>query len=286
MEYKQFSDLINQTVFSDYKAKLLVSIARQPDNFIGLFRPTKPEVKIAQNLSQSHEIKFGYAFENLVREYLGTNDCDMLSNVININGQRKEMDIHFRKDNKIFVVEQKIRDNHDSTKKRGQINDFEEKLVTVSENGQKEISGILFFVDPGLSKNKRFYEKALAKINADHGIKTHLLYGGAFFDLLSLSWVWSEIESHLTQWRAELPGFPEFNYDKDPEDSFDEIKSLNSSDLKKLFEHKEIGKHILPILFPDGKTLELLAEYWLNQNHDSYISQLIQKRMAEINNAS
>ncbi len=70
MDYEKFSGIINRTVFSDSKMKLLHSIAMQPENFVGLFRPTKPEVKIAQNLSQSHEIKFGYAFEQLADLYL------------------------------------------------------------------------------------------------------------------------------------------------------------------------------------------------------------------------
>lgn len=283
MDYENFSDVLNKAVFSDSKVRLLRSIANSPNIYIGLFRPTKPAVKIAQNISQSHEIKFGYAFENLIRQYLSDSGCKMLPNNLTIDGEQKELDIHFRKDNEIFVVEQKIRDNHDSTKKKGQIDDFEKKLLFVSKNEKQKIHGILFFVDPGMSDNKPFYERELKRIDAEHGIKTHLLYGSQFFDTLSLGGIWSEIESHLTQWRTDLPGFPKFNYDENPEDSFNQINDLSRAELRKLFENEEIGKHILPIIFPKGRTLTLLANHCLSKG-ESYnnVLLLIKQRIDEI----
>ena len=289
MNYDQFSRLINRTVFSDSKVKLLQSIARQPENFVGLFRPTTPEVKIAQNLSQSHEIKFGYAFEELVRLYLKENGCQIFDSSIVIDGKRKDLDIYFRKDGKDYLVEQKTRDNHDSTKKRGQADDFEKKLVAVSDGGKKAVCGVLFFLDPGMSKNKIFYEERLPEITQRHGLETRLVYGGEFFNMLSLD-VWDEIEKYLIRWRAELPGFPEFNYDRNPEESFNEIKDMSPADFCKIFTHEEIGKHILPILFPEQKTLKMLVDYWAckpegvraRKSDGVRISRLINERISEM----
>ncbi|GAA7762346.1 hypothetical protein JP0169_14870 [Helicobacter pylori] len=43
---------------------------KNPERYLGIFRPTKPKTKLLQNLLTSHEIKFGDAFEYLIEEYL------------------------------------------------------------------------------------------------------------------------------------------------------------------------------------------------------------------------
>lgn len=284
MNYEQFARILNETVFADFKVKLLASIAQNPENFVGLFRPTKPDVKIAQNLSQSHEIKFGYAFEELARLYLVEHGCRMFDSSIVINGERKYLDIYFRKDGMDYLVEQKTRDNHDSTKKRGQADDFERKLVAVSDGGQKQVHGVLFFLDPGMSKNKKFYKERLSEIAALHGLETSVVYGGEFFKMLSLCGVWDEIVKHLIQWRQQLPGFPEFNCDRNAESTFAEIKDMKQADLSKLFANEEVGKYILPILFPERKTLKMLADYWAGKPKGARVCQLIKKRISEMEN--
>ena len=284
MDYKRFADTINSTVFSEFKVKLLQSIANHPSIYVGLFRPTRPEVKIAQNLSQSHQIKFGHALEQLVRLYLEENGCKMLPTSIDIGGEKKELDIHFRKGRKTYFVEQKIRDNHDSTKKRGQIDDFQKKLVALNGAGRR-VGGILFFVDPGMAQNKKFYTERLDAIKNQHGFEVAIVYGKEFFSMLSLGAVWDEIVQHLVKWRQGLPSFPEFDYDVRAEESFNEIKDMDWSDFQKLFTNDEVGKHILPILFPTGETLGMLADYWhntLDPKRGREIARLIEKRKAEI----
>jgi len=66
MEYKKFKQIFNETIFEKSKADLLEKIANSPTRYIGLFRPTKPKAKILQNLLQSHEIRFGDAFEHFI----------------------------------------------------------------------------------------------------------------------------------------------------------------------------------------------------------------------------
>jgi len=40
-------------------AGLLEKVAKNPERFIGLFRPTKPPAKLLQHYTQSQEIRFG-----------------------------------------------------------------------------------------------------------------------------------------------------------------------------------------------------------------------------------
>ncbi|MDR0820076.1 MAG: hypothetical protein LBN19_00865 [Endomicrobium sp.] len=84
---------------------------------MGLFRPTKPKAKILQNLLQSQEIKFGDAFEKLIELYLTENGFTILPK--KISGEKINesliIDQYFKIKEKIYFIEQKIRDDHDST---------------------------------------------------------------------------------------------------------------------------------------------------------------------------
>lgn len=56
----------------------------------------------------------------------------------NTNGDVLNIDQCFKRGNKVYFIEQKIRDDHDSTKKRGQIQNFEKKLdIMLIKYGEK-----------------------------------------------------------------------------------------------------------------------------------------------------
>ena len=69
MKYNQFCQVFNETIFEKSKADLLEKVSKYPSRYIGIFRPTKPKAKILQNLLQSHEIRFGDAFETIIEQY-------------------------------------------------------------------------------------------------------------------------------------------------------------------------------------------------------------------------
>lgn len=68
MDYEKFCEILNKHIFEEEKKELLKKIAERPERFIGLFRPTKPGAKILQHILQSHEIRFGDAFEEIIEE--------------------------------------------------------------------------------------------------------------------------------------------------------------------------------------------------------------------------
>lgn len=105
---------------------MLEKIAEYPSRYIGLFRPTKPKAKILQNLLQSHEIRFGDPFEKAIEEYLKLKGCEILpKKFTTANNDTLNIDQCFRYKQKVYFIEQKVRDDHDLTKKRGQIQNFE-----------------------------------------------------------------------------------------------------------------------------------------------------------------
>jgi len=264
MKYNKFKAIFNEIIFERSKADLITKVAKYPQRYIGLFRPTKPKAKLLQNLLQSHEIRFGDAFEKLIEEYLKELNYEVLDKTFDYeNGDKLNVDQFFRNDDFYFFVEQKVRDDHDSTKKRGQISNFEKKLGTIIDiYGDDNLKGFFYFIDPDLIKNKKFYKDELKKMSADYGVELYICYGKEFFDLIKLPNVWNEIIDHLKKWRNELPDTPEINFDKEAKHSFEEIKNLSPSIYRKLFDNEEIYKEIVLTIFPEKKTLILLRKYF------------------------
>ena len=272
MNYNKFRDTLNETIFEKTKVDLLEKIAKYPNRYIGLFRPTKPKAKILQNILQSHEIRFGGALENIIEAYLEIKGCLLLQKqFINNKNEPLNVDLCFQLRDKIYFVELKVRDDHDSTKKRGQIQNFEKKLnVLLSKYDENKLVGIFYFIDPELQKNKNYYEEELTKMYKDYNIQTYIFYGKELFNFLGFNDIWDEILKYLEKWKKEIPDLPEINFDIDAQQTFDEIKNVNPLIYRRLFENEEIYSQIILTLFPEKKTLKLLYHYFLTKEKTIY----------------
>jgi len=283
MKYEKFKNIFNETIFEESKALLIEKIAKYPNRYIGLFRPTKPKAKILQNLLQSHEIRFGDAFEEIIEEYFREFGYEILEKKF-VNGDNDELNLDqcFKFNNKVYFIEQKIRDDHDSTKKRGQIENFEKKLnEMISKYGERNLVGIFYFIDPDLQKNKNYYKAELEKMSRDYGVELYLFYGVELFELLNKKDVWDEILSYLEQWKKEIPDFPETNFDIDAESSFEEIKDLSPSLYRKIFQDDVIFNEIVLTIFPEKKTLKLLLDYFKEKSSEKTIYKTIANLLEE-----
>jgi Holliday junction resolvase-like predicted endonuclease len=272
MEYNQFKQIFNETIFEKSKADLLEKIASSPSRYVGLFRPTKPKAKILQNLLQSHEIRFGDAFEHAIEKYLQLKGCEILPKRFTTNGgDVLNIDQCFRQGKKVFFIEQKVRDDHDSTKKRGQIENFEKKLdVMLSKYSEQELVGVFYFIDPDLVKNKNFYVAELEKMTKDYNVETQIFYGKPLFEYLGYADIWEEILSYLADWKKQIPDFPEINFDLDAKHTFEEIKDLKPLVFRKLLENEDIFQEIILTLFPQKATLKLLLDYYSTKHETIY----------------
>jgi len=88
---------------------------------------------------------------------------------------------------------------------------------------QDNLTGIFYFIDPKLSKNKKFYTEELIRLEKAFDIELHLLYGKDFFDYFEHSNLWEEYVEWIKKWKDELSDFPEINFDLVPHDSFEEV---------------------------------------------------------------
>ena len=268
MDYNKFESIFNKEIFEQSKPKLLETIAKEPNRYIGLFRPTKPKGKLLQNLLQSHEIRMGNAFEVLLEEYFKISGYSILQK--NYTSEKLDIDQCFKKDDTIYFIEQKMRDDHDSTKKRGQIDNFEKKLNLMIKNYPNEkLIGIFYFIDPDLRKNENYYKSELSKMTTDYKVNLHLFYGKELFDFMNISDIWYEILEYLKKWKDSIPDLPELNFDLEPEQTFNEIKDLSPAIFRKLFENSEVFNDIVLTLFPEKKTLNLLLNYFKQKNNNA-----------------
>lgn len=125
MNYENFCAILNKHIFEGERKELLQRIADNPERFIGLFRPTKPGAKILQHLLQSHEIRMGDALEEIIEKILEDIGFEILSkSMVNEKGEELSLDQYFTGSGRYYFIEQKVRDDHDSTKKRGQISNL------------------------------------------------------------------------------------------------------------------------------------------------------------------
>lgn len=283
MDFKQFKNILNKEIFEESKAKLIENIAKSPSRYIGLFRPTKPKAKILQNLLQSHEIRFGDAFEILIEEYLKKFSFTILEKKFSTSDEDElNIDQCFKKDGKIYFVEQKVRDDHDSTKKRGQIQNFEKKLnEMINKYGEKNLVGFFYFIDPELKKNRKYYDAELKRMSKAYGVNLNLNYGDELFTFLGHKEIWQEILKYLEEWKKEIPELPETNFDLNAQSSFEEIKDLNPAWFRSILENDEIFNEIVLAIFPEKKTLKLLFEHFKANEKTIYktLSELLKKRI-------
>ena len=85
---------------------------------------------------------------------------------------------------------------------------------------------------------------------------------------------------YLEQWKNTLPDMPEINFDINARNVFEEIKNLQPIVFRKLFNNKDIIEQIFPIIFPEGKVLKLLHDYFMEKNEPIYktLSSIIPQR--------
>jgi hypothetical protein len=268
MNYEKFCSILNKHIFEGEKKELLEKISKNPERFIGLFRPTKPIGKILQHILQSHEIRMGKAFEEIIEEILKSIGYKILPKIIlNEKGKKLLLDQYFTNGRKYFFIEQKLRDDHDSSKKRGQMSNFEAKLEALYKKHSSNLVGIMYFIDPDLSKNKNYYLEEFKKLREFYNVELHIFYGRELFEYLGKPDLWEQMLSWLKNWKNSLPELPEINFDSNPEKSFNEIKNLGIKHWRRILENDRLWEEgVMNVIFREGKTLIMLFEFFKSKD--------------------
>lgn len=267
MNYDQFVNVLNKHLFGEEKAVLLRKIVDNPERYTGLFRPTTPKLKILQNLLQSREIRFGNAFEEIIREFIKDwGFTDIPDKKFIYQGKNYDLDQYFTDGVTYYFIEQKVRDDHDSTKKRGQMANFKIKLEYLYMKHGENLVGIMYFIDPSLTKNKNYYQEELQGLSKKYSrVSLHLFYGKELFDYFNHSQDWDKLLDWLYQWKQQLPEFPEIDFDIDPDESFRQLKDVELRYWKKLLKEELWEQGIIKVISSEGETLNRIADYLISQ---------------------
>lgn len=264
MKYDEFKQKLQGRVFGDdLNYEVLRTVLLNPKRYIGLFRITNAKTKLIQNLTQSCEIKFGDFLEEIFTQYITEMGYQNLSKNIGFDEENNPLsaDQVFKKDNQIYLIEQKVRDDHDSTKKRGQYLNFIKKIRALKRKypNQKIIAG-MWFTDSGLTKNKKYYQENIAT-NTDDFLILHLWYGqeifAKFFNRID---IWEEWIAHLKQNKSErskdILSVPDFDNSDEIRLALQKLKANEPKLIKKLLSNNNDFVELRKELFPTGKNLQ------------------------------
>ena len=262
IEYETFLEKLNDKIKSgeDFYVELLKNIIKNPNRYCGIFRLTNIKTKLLQNVTQSHEIKFGDFMEEILTEYIGLLGYENLPKVIGKgpDGNDLNADQFFKKENNLYLVEQKVRDDHDSTKKRGQYENFYNKVKCIRQKYPKyHVIAVMWFIDDTLKKNRKFYYNKMKETYFDD-CKLKLCYGGEFFDYLDAGdLVWDEIVKYLSYRKKNTKDeeivIPDFG---NSEEIYEAMLKLPYKEYKKLFSEAPQYKQLREELFEYGDNLE------------------------------
>lgn len=149
MDYKDYEDIFQKYLLLD-KKEYINNLALE--RIITPFQIIPFKEKIYQNYLTSINIKFGSALEEIFHRYLTFKGATFLNRRC-IPG--KDCDQLFTYKGKTILIEQKVRDDHDSSKKVGQLENYLFKKQSLPKNALC----CCWFIDDNFSKNYNFYNK-------------------------------------------------------------------------------------------------------------------------------
>lgn len=262
----QIERTYNSIVYKDVLKKLILNLELNPNRFISKFTGLSIENKIRKFLMQSIEIKVGMATEEILKILFEAKGYKLEEKSIIVNGKRTEIDLLFKKRNKFILIELKMRDDHDSTKQQVMIQDFNNKIKYLNDIHGKNLKAILYFVDDGIKRNKKFYLTEIDKLQDKYPIEICLLYGKELFENEKQIELWDVLEEYF-----EKKNSSDIIIDYDGENneysetSFGEIKDIPINVWLNLLNNDVIATKVLPIIFPStnvGGVLNLLRLYF------------------------
>ena len=264
MPYEDFKRKLDEKVKSDddFYYELLVTVIKNPNRYTGIFRLSNAKTKLVQNVTQSREIKFGDFMEDIVTDYIGLIGYTNREKSIGYdeNGDALSADQVFDDGNTVFLIEQKIRDDHDSTKKRGQYQNFKKKYSLLKRlNAYSRINATMWFIDDSLVKNKRYYLEEAGEETLS-GVEINILYGRELFvNVLNRPDVWDELCSYLARNKRErseeILTIPDFDTSDEIHEAIMKLRRNEPRLYEKLLSNKPEYVQLRNELFPTGHNL-------------------------------
>lgn len=274
MDQTEIFAILNKRVFNEEKPYLVKNIVANPERFVGVFRSTTPRLKLIQNLLQSREIRFGDALEEIIEKLLVDMGFIAFPREIQVSKSKKmSLDQYFSdsRQSHYYLIEQKVRDDHDSSKKRGQVDNFRAKLEFLKRHHGSALTGIMYFIDPSLTKNKKHYMYELKSLSNTLDIPLYLFYNGELFEHLGDRSVWDTLSNALIIWRDTVPQEINLDCDVDFATSLHELRVLEAVVWYKLALNDALWENgVVQCIFSTGTTLEQLSHEFEQRSTEQF----------------
>lgn len=231
------------------------------------------EDKLRQYYFTHNTICFGNALEEIVHVFLEKNGAIFLNRKL-INGY--DCDQLFTYGDKVVLIEQKIRDDHDSTKKKGQLNNFLAKKTGLKEK-YKNVFCSSWFIDDSLSKNKKFYLNTLTdNYELTYGDEIEKFLQIIFEDNRADNFV-STLSDYLCEYRQTF----------DTRNIFTGVninyEALSPAKLYALFVDKQYRNKIAQYFFNGHIPYENILNFYKKKSKIGYVPKVITMLESEIN---
>lgn len=206
--------------------------------------------RLQSNYLTSVGIKLGDALEDAFKQFLIENGAIFLPRNFVKN---RDCDQIFQYGEKTFLIEQKIRDDHDSSKKVGQIENYKIKKDEIKKK-VNSLSACSWFIDPDFAKNKSYYLRELSAEELYYGqeieqfLKNYVFFDdrckGFFQELLN------SIETYTEQFSLLNIASLKINY-----------KDFTITELFRLLKSKKHHPQIAQIFFEGSIPFKEIYEY-------------------------
>lgn len=276
MDYSIFRDILNETLLGNERVKLFKRMSEKPERFVGLFRPSIPRQKLLQNIIQTREILFGDAMEKVLDKWIKNYGYLIQDNQIT---SELWCDLYFLSPdkNKAYLIEMKMRDDHDSTKRRGQWDNFERKVRILHKKHGSNLTAIFYFMDPAMRKNHNFYNNNILNLKSAISIDCLFLwYGSDLFDNITKAEDWEKLIEYLYRWKRGLPDTDVLNMES-PE-ALRQLSVLSHDIWERIVAKKAFwDESFIRTLFPTGDGLRKIVSEMESYKPSFFISEFRQR---------
>ena len=169
MEYLKYKTIFDRHLKIDNITNFVKTLVKSTDaanRLMSSFKVFSLKDRIATQYLTSINIKLGDALEDIFKEYLKEQGVVFLPRNF-VAG--KDCDQIFQYNGTTFLIEQKIRDDHDSSKKIGQAENYTDKKSIIQKQTNNNCYCCCWFIDPDFTKNKNYYISVLSTEEVYYG---------------------------------------------------------------------------------------------------------------------
>lgn len=273
MKNDELKAIMDMYLPSNFIKSTIEKLADSPERLVGVLHANTFELGSITSFGYSRNNSFGNAIEGIFREIIESNGWTIEGTTYNLEdyalktprmSKKKKISVDqvFSNNNSVVFIEQKIRDDHDTSKWEGQWNNFEYKLKVLTEiYKEKDVIGIMWMIDDNFERNKENYLDKIEKLSDDFKNKVFLIYGADIDEKLNelggrQNLYYQPFYNFLDNWHNESVKIPDLNFDKYAYDCLQVFQGLSEKQAISFFTNESIVTEVFPIIFPNMQAIK------------------------------